>query len=140
MREITLLYRYQVFDDEKLSIFEKIGTKCAITDFAIALDSYVSNNYVDYDHTLRGRTCWYYLSSPCIITEVQCISSKGSNDKNSAADRAGGVRPVLPLSNTFFNKIKGNNGVFEVEYGEYPQYVSPLENELDQAYRNGNLR
>ena len=142
MMEATLLTKEQVLGDKKLSIFEKINAKCAITDFAIVLDSYVSDRYVDYDNTLKGRTDWYYLLDPCIIAKVQCVDPNGSNGKIPAAARDGGVRPVLPLSNTFLNNIKENNGLTEVEYGEYPQYVvsTSMENELDQAYRNDNLR
>ena len=137
MMEATLLTKEQVLGDKKLSIFEKINAKCAITDFAIVLDSYVSDRYVDYDNTLKGRTDWYYLLDPCIIAKVQCVDPNGSNGKIPAAARDGGVRPVLPLSNTFLNNIKENNGLTEVEYGEYPQYVvsTSMENELDQAYR-----
>ena len=37
MNDFTFLTEKQVFGDNRLEIFEKYGTKCAITDFSILL-------------------------------------------------------------------------------------------------------
>ena len=50
MRNITFLPANQIFGNKKLEIFEKYGTKAAITDFAILLGGLVSSNeYIGYD-------------------------------------------------------------------------------------------
>ena len=64
IKEFTLLDEDQVFGSDRIDLISNIGGRCAITDFAILLGAYVSDEYyVDYDNSLKGRTGWYYLSS-----------------------------------------------------------------------------
>lgn len=46
MSNFTFLTQEQFFEDDKLDILKKRGTKAAITDFSILLGAYVS----DYEH------------------------------------------------------------------------------------------
>ena len=62
--EFTLLSDEQTFGSCKIDVIERLGEKCAISDFAILLGAYVNDDYhVDGDSSLKGRTGWWYLSS-----------------------------------------------------------------------------
>ena len=140
--EATLLTKEQVLGDKKLNIFKKIYSKCAVTDFAILLGDYASDeDYVDYDNTLKGRTGWYRLSTSDGDGDVRCLDEAGNVFAGFADRREIGIRPVIPLPPSL-KEIKNKNEVDEVEYGEYPQYVVEpfLEAKLEQAYETGNLK
>ena len=146
IKEFTLLDEDQVFGSDRIDLISNIGGRCAITDFAILLGAYVSDEYyVDYDNSLKGRTGWYYLSSSDGDGDVHTVSKDGSRNLASAGMRSGGVRPALPfstISDISPNGVRGRSGFLEVEYGEYPQYVvsTSMESELEQAYRSGTIR
>ena len=129
-REITLLSEEQVFGSQKLDVIKTVGTKCAVTDFAILLGASVSDIfYVDDDESSKGRTTWWYSSSSNGDGNVRCVSTYGSPGWDEAGSRNCGIRPVLPYADIpgVLKKAKRNNqGVLEVEYGEYPQYAPGL--------------
>ncbi len=144
--EFTLLDEDQVFGRMRIDLINNIGEKCAITDFAILLGAYVSDEYyVDYDNSLKGRTGWYYLSSSVGEGYVCAITTAGFSNWDNAGKRSGGIRPALPfstISNISLNGVR-RSGFLEVEYGEYPQYVvssTSMESELERAYRSGTIR
>ena len=57
MNEFTLPTEEQIWGE----VFQKIGTKCAITDFAILLGGYVGNNtYLSSTNRLDERTCCWW--------------------------------------------------------------------------------
>ena len=161
-KEFTLLTEDQVFEN-KIGLIKKVSNKCAVTDFAILLGACIPGGlYVDYDHSLKGRIVWYYLSSVGGVRDcdVRVVTNFGDKATAVAGDRAGGVRPVLPLSaisdislngerlkkgifkNFFSSKVEKDSKCLEIEYGEYPQYVvsTSMESELEQAYRSGTIR
>ena len=45
MSNFTFLSEEQIFERDRLSVIEKRGTKAAITDFAILLGGYVTDDY-----------------------------------------------------------------------------------------------
>ncbi len=145
--EFTLLDEDQVFGRNSIDLINNIGGRCAITDFAILLGAYVSDEcYVYYDNSLKGRTGWYYLSSSDGDGDVRTVFRDGDREWTTASKRSGGVRPALPfstISDISPNGVRGRSGFLEVEYGEYPQYVvssTSMESELEQAYRSGTIR
>ena len=144
--EFTLLTEEQVFGSQSIDVIKKIGTKCAVSDFAILLGAYVYDDYhVDGDNSMRGRTGWWYLSSSDGDGDVRIIDNAGIRKSNFADKRSGGVRPVLPysnISNISNNVVTGGNGLLEVEYGEYPQYAvdADLSRILDNLFHVGALR
>ena len=79
--EFTLLTADQVFGLNKSELIRDMGSKCALTDFAIILGA---NGYdwshVDYDKSLKGRAGWYYLSSTNIKGAVDSVNETGSHD------------------------------------------------------------
>ena len=144
--EFTLLSDEQTFGSNKINVIEKLGGKCAISDFAILLGAYVSDDYhVDDDNSLKGRTGWWYLSSSDGAGDVRVVYKDGARICTCAGKRSGAVRPALPYSNISDispNGVRGRSGFLEVEYGEYPQYAvdSNLGRTLDSEFSAGRLR
>ena len=144
--EFTLLSDEQTFGSRKIDVIERLGGKCAISDFAILLGAYVSDDYhVDDDSSLKGRTGWWYLSSSGGAGDVRAVIIDGDRKCTSAGKRSGAVRPALPFSNISDispNGVRGRSGFVEVEYGEYPQYAvdASLGRTLDSEFSAGRLR
>lgn len=148
--EFILLSKEQVFgkkpfERKKLDVIKKMGTKCAITDFAIILGATgVDYYHVDDDSSLKGRTGAWWLSSPDFPDNV-IIDNEGFDKYQSAAKRSTAIRPALFYSNISeiaSNGIRGNHGFLEVEYGEYPQYVvdTDLARILETNFSEGNIK
>lgn len=81
MKNFTFLIDDQIFGTSKLEIFDKIGTQAAITDFAILLGGYVSDNYYYNGGTsLEDRTGWYWTSSDDKDNDARVVRSSGSSN------------------------------------------------------------
>ena len=143
--EFTLLTDEQIVDNP-IDVIKKLGTKCAVSDFAILLGAYVSDDYhVDEDNSMRGRTGWWYLSNSAVIGCVKAVNELGNVTSKSLDNRAGCVRPILSYSNIpniSKGVIIGKNGLLEVEYGEYPQYAvdTSLAKTLESNYSSGRIK
>jgi len=129
---------------EKSEIFKKIGTKCAITDFAILLGGYVSSYHTsDLSSKAKERTGWWYLSSAC-FKDIDIIYVNGDILSSDASKRDGGIRPViqLPKDQNILSGTINNEGILEVEYGEYSQYVvdTSLAITLESNYLAGRIK
>ena len=143
--EFTLLSLEQV-SRKKIDVIEKLGAKCAISDFAILLGARVSNGYhVDDDDSLKGRTGFWFLSSSDSGGSVRYVSEDGSRKWSNACLRSRAIRPTLPLANISDisqNGVRGRSGFVEIEYGKYPQYAvdSRLNRILNDEFSAGKLR
>ena len=143
--KFTLLSEEQVFGDKIIDVINKTDGKCAITDFAILLGGYVSEDYYAVgDKTLKGRTGWWYLSSSNGEGDILDVNMDGEHSCTRACHATGGIRPILPLSSnldTFLDKARIND-LLEIEYGEYPQYVveSKLAEILETNFSLGILK
>ena len=141
----TLLTEEQAVDNQ-IDVIKKVGTKCAVSDFAILLGATVDSYYhIDGDKSLKGRTGWWHLSTSAGSWNVSTIARTGVRISNYAGNRSGGIRPVLPysnISNISNNVVAGGNGLLEVEYGEYPQYAVDvdLSRVLDNLFHAGTLK
>ena len=163
MKELTLLKAEQIlkersaFSEKQLEVLKKYGTLTAITDLAILTGGYVntSESYINAhrakdDNSLRGRTGRIYTQStylapaPCNIT---IIDDNGYATNDCIDSRSCTIRPVLLLSPDLYdeiykNRVKGYNGIEEVEYGEYPQYApsSKKQQKLQMLYDKKQLQ
>ena len=146
MSDFTFLTSEQFFGGDKLDIIRKRGTEAAITDFSILLGGYVADNYhIDGDSSLEGRIGDYWTKSDDGDNGVRVVA--GDNiDYSFVFLRHVGARPALPFSN--INSIPTNgvsrraqDGIFEVEYGYYPQKAASrdMQGRLESAYRNGSI-
>lgn len=145
MHEFTLLTMEQIFEDDKLNIFKKIGPKCAATDFANILGVPLDDEYLDNDQTLKGRIGDYFTqTSETYFGDVIVVTDYGEYKNRVSVSQDDGIRPVF-YSDNFIeisaNAVIGNDGVLEVEYGEYPQYAASLELSkiLEEKYVNKTL-
>ncbi len=132
MTNCTFLTDDLIFGNSRLDIFDKYGTKCAITDFAILLGGYVSSE----DYT----TGFWWTGN------AWNVDTNGSYCWSNIQGRTGGARPALPYSSIqSISSYKGreNSGVLEVAYGEYPQTIVDnyhLKTLLENRYYTGYLR
>ena len=72
------------------------------------------------------------------------VDSSGYKDHEHTNHRSNGIRPVLSyakIKDDISNEIINEDGIKEVEYGEYPQYVvnKKLQDELEELYENNKL-
>ena len=144
MLDLTLLSEEQIFGDNRLVIFEKYGTKCAITDFAILLDGYVSSiNYTSEGNVPKNRTGWWWTKTP-YNNDAHVVDIYGHRNWSDVNGRGGGVRPALSYSSIesiSSNTVRGNSGIKEILYGEYPQWVvdEKYSHKLEKSYKKGSL-
>lgn len=139
MSEMTFLGKEQYFDEDKIDIIKKKGTKAAITDFSILLGGLVSNDrYINRDSRLSERPGSYWTRSEDKSGMSDIVVSQGCD---RVYYRWNGARPALPFSS--INEIptngesgeikKDKDGVEYVEYGYYPQMVATNQDELERA-------
>ena len=142
----TLLSEEEIFGSQEIDIISKKGGRCAISDFAILLGAYVSNQYfIEDDSSLKGRTTWWWTRSSDVDGNVRDVNKVGRRYWDNAGKRCGAIRPALPFSSTSDispNGVRGRSGFLEVEYGEYPQYAvdTRLARTLDSEYSAGRLK
>ncbi len=81
MNNFTFLTGDQYFDNQ-ISIIKKRGTKAAVTDFAILLGAYVSDNYYvdNSNQTLADRTGWYWTSSDDNDNDARVVGISGNEN------------------------------------------------------------
>ena len=144
MSNFTFLTEEQCFGADKLYILKKRGTKAAISDFSILLGGAVTNyEHIEGDSSLEGRT-GYYWTKTSYNNDARVVYCDGISYYNYVRSRGGGVRPVLPFSLISLissNEVRGNENVFEVEFGEYPKSVVSKEvgNILEKLYNSNSL-
>lgn len=126
----------------KLDIFNKIGLKAQVTDFSRLLN----------DSNIKGEDNLYYgtwftktpkRGNPVCVVAYSPIDNYNSEFHNRAFIDSyyTGVRPAISISPSerkdFVSKgYRNEDGILEVEYGEYPQWVASdeLQRKLDEAY------
>ena len=130
MANFKLLDIDKIIGKEKSVIFKKYGTEAAITDFAILLGGYVSNNEVVYNKKSRKL-----MSSPWWTDSKEPEDEKlYVTCKNYAIDHAPtqatqiGIRPYIDYDeivkdNIIDYSIKDVKATEEIKYGEYPQWI-----------------
>ena len=139
--ELDLLEEEQIFRSNRLNIFDKFGTRAAITDFAILLGGYVSeNNHTKERNDLASRTGIWWTKSYHESVTTYIVSSNGFRSWNFVNEDHIGIRPIIYYSLT--NKKNTDNcEIKEIEYGEYPQWVvsKNFSSELEKEYIDGSL-
>ena len=145
-QELTLLSNGQIWGNDKesqLEVIKKYGTKAAITDLCVLTGSYLSDNCIDEDSSLKGRTSWFWTRSDDNDNDVRSVDAYGDRNYGYRYERIGVVRPALQSSAIFSqispNRVRGWGGTEEVEYGEYPQYAADarMQSILESEYNRG---
>ena len=151
--EFTLLSWEQVFGKQRIDVIKRLGAKCAVTDFAILLGASLDTSpaahlyaYLEDDSSLKGRTGLWWTSTVSREGYVFTSNDMGYRDEANPRWRYVGIRPIMPysdISDISSNLVEGKNGVFEVTFGEYPQYVVnnfTLRLDLEKKFRRGELK
>ena len=147
MSKFTFLTEEQCFGADKLDIFEKRGTKAAITDFSVLLGGGVSDEHVNNDSSLEGRTGYYWTKTDDGESYARVVYDDGDSYYYTVFERDGGARPALPFSSISSIPTNGESGkrardgILEVEYGYYPQKAvsRDMQERLERAYRSGSI-
>ena len=151
-KELTLLSEEEVWGvngGRQLDVLRQYGIKSAITDLVLLTGGSCEDSctyMAPADDTLKGRTGWVYTRSSDGAGDVLGVFQDGSRYWEYRYRRDGAVRPTLLSSSVFSqispNRVRGDNGTDEVEYGEYPQYApdSNMQIRLESEYQRGNLR
>ena len=134
MNDFDLLTDNQVNGVSTLKIFNKIGTKCSPTDYAILLGCYVSKN-----PKLSDRTSIWMTKTPASNDSVVGISSEGFLGTANIKERYIGIRPIAHV-NIDSNSLTYRNGIYTFNYGELPRNIDNYNGELEKAYNKGILR
>ena len=150
-KDFTFLTVNQLYDN-KIDIIKKRGREAAITDFSVLLGGHVSNElHINNDTSLEGRAGCYWTKTPAYANgPARLVHSGGIICNYYVYKRDSGARPALPfssVSNIPMNGVsrgtkKSKDGILEVEYGYYPQKAVSkiLQNRLEQAYKDGNIK
>lgn len=146
MNNFTFLTQEQCFKNDKLDIFEKRGTKAAITDFSVLLGGWVWE-HAENDSSLEGRTGCYWTKSDDGDTNARVVEDNGSSCRRNVQKRYIGARPALLFSSIGSIPTNGESGkrardgILEVEYGYYPQKAvsKDMQERLEKAYRSGSI-
>jgi len=123
MSDFTFLRKDQVFE-KMLNIFKIRGANAETTDFAILLGA-------------RKSVWWTKDNYSLDLVETKTDSGNAIYDCRS---RIVGARPVISaasLSDEFKNLTRKEDGIIEVECGEYPQTITSKEinDELENLYQ-----
>ena len=132
MNEMTLLSKKNIFGENNLEILNRINREAKITDFSILLGGY-------YNSYIKTGCYWIKLNS-----KYNVIDDAGYRSYKYTNHRSIGIRPVMCFSkikNDILYEIINENGIKEIEYGEYPQYAvnKELQYELENLFQNNKL-
>ena len=135
--ELTLLKEEQIYGENRLKIFDVIGTKASVTDYAILCGAYASP--IDYvrEEKLENRAGWYWTKTDDGRNDACAVGNDGYSIRINVSYRRGCVRPGVMFSqiqNQCQNIPKGNNGELIVEWKSFPQQSvsEQLEDELNR--------
>lgn len=143
MLDLTLLTKEQILGDNSLEVLKKYDTTCGITDFAILLGGFVSPDYHTREgNSLKNRTCSWWSKTPDEYGEIYAVTRNGQFDTAISTSRLESIRPTVKYSSISNGQTQENNGIKEVIYGEYPQWVVDQDNSiiLEKMYNNGKLK
>ena len=146
MNKLTFLVYNQLYFSNKLNFIDKIGTKSAVTDFSILLGGWFSDlHFTEKVIDLKHRAGWYWTKTEADLGESFVVSYTDTEGYYfNTSDRKIGGRPALQyslISDVVLSKRRPD-GILEIEYGEYPQWVPSynLQTQLERAYNNGTIK
>lgn len=133
--EFTIPSLKQIIGDQQLEVIKKLGSRCAVSDYAILEGANVSNDFfIDNGcSSLKDRAGSYRLSTVYrgderynyaqyeyeICYDGRVMSLYAPTRDNTA------IRPIIyfPNSNEIYQHGQRKNGVWEYKYGNYPVYA-----------------
>lgn len=141
MSNFTFLTKGQIIGQNQLNFFEKYGTRCVATDFAILLGC--SSSLYERNNKKYKVGTWWTKSNFNDFSAFAINECGKVQDQYVDIINIGG-RPALSYSSIKFSSkiVRNKYNIKEVEYGEYPQTVvnEDYSRELEWAYNNRSLR
>ena len=137
--KLGILSAVQIWGDETtapLSVFEKYGRKCEVTDLA-----YITGCDTVTSKENPRQLGWSYTSTSGGRWTVIAASGEGEAAEYYRKRHDGAVRPCF-RSDELTAAVPENGGAVVIEYGEYPQSAADavISAQLDKALRNNSLR
>ncbi len=133
-KELALLSIGQILDngiEAQLEVLNKYGPKAKETDLAKLTGSVSERSILGYDVPNEERACYQCTSTNTREGNIRVITYDGDEREFDSRARCTVIRPTLKsfaiFSKLYSSKVKGDNGTYEVEYGEYPQYAASKE-------------
>ena len=137
--------------ENKLHCFKKYSMSAGYTDMFSITGGKTSLDKMERipdEFGLKSRTAPYLFNTVLKDGSIFSIDEAGNKSSVSYDDSSFGIRPTLLFRNdTFDNYVKSekinNCGVYETEFGEYPQYAAAhmvglaLEDEYSNNLNNG---
>ena len=145
MRNFDILESSDVFGDNRSKIFERYGTRCSLTDFAILTGGYVYQfNHTKEGTELKDRACCWWLKT-FYLGDVFCVEGNGLRTIQEVYKNCYTLRPYIKFSSISkdVKNIKKNEFGIEVgEYGEFPNSVvdEKTSYKLEKIYGNNGLQ
>lgn len=117
---------YPKYIKGRLAIFNKVGADAKMTD---------------YSKLLGGISGWW---TQTIDGRLVITADYGRRSLSNAKNVGRGARPAVSyrlIASNSKNEVRGEEGVLEVEYGEYPQTIVPddLSTQLESAFSNKTI-
>ena len=144
--ELTLLSEGQIWGnkkEEQLEAIRKYGTKAAISDLCILTGSFLPETRINESKSLRARTSYFWTKSCSSDNDVIVVNKYGHWENTHRFIRRCVIRPIIQSNKIFYslcyNRVKGYNDTYEVEFLEYPQCAADLRMQkiLETAYIKG---
>ena len=144
MIKFSLLELSQVTGDKKLCFFGSVGSKCAVTDYAILLGANPSSRYINDSGELKDRTVEWVLKTSEGGDYVSSISEAGFYTMQSIKHYSTCVRPSFKYNfkNNEIQETLNSSGSLKIEYGQYPQMIADLKTsqKLEKELANKRLK
>ena len=146
-QELTLLSKGQIVGDEneeRLEVFDKYGSCAQFTDLFILTGGTFTISRYPTRSDPPEFTADYWTKS---TRKKLPVAFSYGHDWQTVypLDRFYGIRPVLKFSSILSQvlpRVKGENNVEEVKYGEYPQNAvdKSVQEELEKQYKIGMIK
>ena len=137
-----------VFGNDKLDMFKKNPEliSAPITDYSLLLGGscFGRKVYISEEKEEKYLGEWWTSSIGRNLISVKTVSSYGILNASVCQQRNISARPAISYSkikNFVTSQKKRSDGILEIEFGEYPQYViddKNLEGELERLWNKGN--
>lgn len=145
MGKFDILESKDVYGDNRSKIFDKYGTRCSLTDFAILTGGYVFQfNHTKEGTELKNRTCCWWLKT-FYLGDVFCVDGNGYRTVQEVYKNSYVVRPFTKFSSICKDVKNIRKDEFGIEIGEYGMYPNSVVDEktsykLEKIYSNNGLQ
>lgn len=140
--KMTILTEGQMWGNDRedqIEVIHKYGNKTLVSDLAILTGA-------EYEKDEKGNVGTIFTQAKESTGNVLAVGASGEKKTELRCSRKGAIRPVILLSSIFSDdevkKIDIGNGIYEVEYGEYPQYATDkdLQRKLEIGWQNNRIK